>query len=274
MSVTTIAHLMSQHEQLEHASDSPLLDCQILMACAISQSREWLYAHNEYRLNEDELLRFAGFIEQRQSGVPVAYITGTKAFWNHTLEVSPATLVPRPETELLVETLLSRFSNEPLTVADLGTGCGAIAVSIAAERPNWDVIGVDLSKAALCIASRNGCGLGNVRWITASWCKHFSNNSIDVIVSNPPYVRQGDDHLHNLTHEPADALVGGDDGLLHIREIVKDGYHCLKKGGWILIEHAPDQGWEVSQLLRAAGFTKIESLKDIEMRPRAAFAQR
>ena len=274
MSDTTIAHLMGQHELLEQASDSPLLDCQILMAHVIGQTREWLYAHNEYQLKEGELFRFAGFIEQRQSGVPVAYITGTKEFWNHTLEVSPATLVPRPETELLVETLLNRFSNDPLTVVDLGTGSGAIAVSIAAERLNWNVIGVDLSQAALYIAARNACGLNNLTWITGSWCRHFSTNSIDVIVSNPPYVCQGDDHLHNLTHEPAGALIGGDDGLLHIREIVKDGYHCLKKKGWILIEHAPNQGPDVSQLLRAAGFTRIESLDDLEKRPRAAIAQR
>jgi release factor glutamine methyltransferase len=254
------------------ASDTPLLDCQVLIAHVLGKPREWLYAHPEYVLGNSEHERLQEYIERYVNGEPVAYITGNREFWKHTLKVSPATLIPRPETELLVETLLDRFQDQPLDLVDLGTGSGAIAISLAADRPGWHVTGLECSLPALRIARVNGTGLTNISWVAGSWCRCLAPGSVDIIVSNPPYIRVGDSHLDGLRYEPGAALLGGNDGLDCIRQIAQEGYDCLKPDGHILIEHGFDQQQAVCQILEANAFTDIETLIDQQGNDRAVFA--
>ncbi len=274
MQTATIEQLLSQHDLLKQVSDSPLLDCQILMSFVLDKPREWLYAHSEHNPSEKELDRYRDLVSRRLSGEPIAYITGTKEFWNRSFKVSKDTLVPRPETELLVETILKRFGREPMTVLDLGTGTGAVAVCLAEERPDWTVIGAEINSDAINVARHNGEGLKNLSWLAAHWCDSVARGSVDVIVSNPPYVCAGDPHLVRLEHEPINALVSGPDGLDDIRHITHHGYDCLTNDGWIVIEHGFDQDDSVRDMLQARGFTNIETLDDLSGRPRVSLGQR
>lgn len=270
----TIRQLLAQHEALADVSDSPLLDSQILMCQALDKPREWLYSHDEHRPSNRETRHYMTLVSRRAAGEPVAYLTGTREFWKRDFQVTKDTLIPRPETELLVETLLHRLPEEPLTVLDVGTGCGAIAVSLALERPEWRVIGSDLSSAAVAVARQNGADLANLAWFAGSLCRGIKAGSIDAIVSNPPYIREKDPHLSELTFEPKSALTAGPDGLDYIREIAGQGFNCLTSAGCMLIEHGMDQGAEVRSILAKSGFGSIETLPDIGNRPRATWGQR
>jgi release factor glutamine methyltransferase len=270
-----IASLINRDaHRLETVSASPLLDCQIIAGHVLGKDRTWLYAHDDAELSDTEFSTYRSLIERRLKGEPVAYITGHREFWNRSFEVSSATLVPRPETELLVATLLDAFDNSPRVVVDLGTGSGIIAVCLAAERAAWQVTGVDLSREALYVAAVNGRGLPNLTWSQGRWCDELKENSIDILVSNPPYIREADPHLEFLSHEPRTALVSGSDGLEAIREIVSSGYDCLKPGGSLMLEHGYDQQQDVKDLMRRRGFTQIESYRDLDDTPRAVMGRR
>jgi release factor glutamine methyltransferase len=204
---------------------------------------------------------FLDFAARRRRGEPVAYIVGHKEFYGLRLAVNPAVLVPRPETELLVELALRQ---EPPRVADLGTGSGAIALAVKRHRPSTRVVGVDSSAAALQVARRNSTALGlDVDWRHGRWFAPLTGECFELIVSNPPYVARGDPHLADLGFEPIDALVSGADGLDAIREIASGARAHLARGGWLMLEHGCGQDAEVRRLLQRQGLEEVQSWPDL-----------
>ncbi|MBT4494172.1 MAG: peptide chain release factor N(5)-glutamine methyltransferase [Gammaproteobacteria bacterium] len=260
--------------KLDGISDTPLLDCQIMLGHVLGKPREWLYGHSDATLTDTETTCFQQMLTRRQNGEPIAYITGTRSFWKREFMVTPAVLIPRPETELIIDTVLERLDDASINVLDLGTGSGAIAISLAAERTTWQVTGIDNSGEALSIARLNGEGLLNLDWLEGSWCNGIKAASVDLIVSNPPYVEEGDSHLDQLTFEPVSALTSGPDGLDAIRDIVPAGYHCLKTGGLLIVEHGYRQQPTVMSLFDAAGFKDVEGLVDLQGNPRLVLGKK
>jgi len=240
-------------------------------------SRSYLFAHPEDVPDEAALKRFESLLERRHAGEPMAYIMGIKEFWSHELLVSPATLVPRPETELLVELALREIPRKAeWQILDLGTGCGAIAIALASERMLCEVTAVDVNEEALAIAKENArqLSLGNISFAHGSWSEPVRSRLFDIIVSNPPYVRSGDDALAELRYEPVEALVAGEDGLDAIRTLAADCGQILKAGGTLLIEHGADQPDEVAAILGAAAWVDISSHADFAGHPRVTVARR
>lgn len=253
-------------------------DARLLMAHAAGKPVSWLYAHGDALLDLATLQRFHSLVEARISGEPVAYLTGTRAFWRLELEVSSDTLIPRPETELLVELSLARLPvATEARVADLGTGSGAIALVIAKERPRARVIATDASPGALEVAKRNalGNGITNVEFRHGSWFAPLQDERFDLIASNPPYIADDDPHLQqgDLRFEPATALSSGSDGLQDIREIVSHAGEHLVAGGWLLLEHGFDQGAVIRELLGRAGFVGVTTETDLESRDRVTLGR-
>ena len=222
---------------------------------------------------------FSQLLARRQAGEPVAYMTGTQGFWTLDLEVSTATLIPRPETELLVELALARIPVDAASrMADLGTGSGAIALAIARERPRATVVATDASEAALAVARGNALRnrIGNIEFRHGDWFAPLAGESFDLIASNPPYIAEGDPHLDegDLRFEPPSALSSGADGLDAIRRIVRDAPAHLHADGWLLLEHGWEQGAAVCALLVEAGFAAVETARDLEGRDRVTFGRR
>lgn len=248
-------------------------DAEILLGHAAGISRSQLLAYPERLLTLEQYGVFRNMLGRRRNGEPVAYLTGCREFWSLPLKVTPATLVPRPETELLVEQALMLLPpGDELAVLDLGTGCGAIALAIAGERSHCRVTGSDVCEDALRVARENQdrLALENIGWAQGSWYQAVAQRKFDLIVSNPPYVADGDPHLAqgDLPHEPALALASGKDGLNAIREIIDGAPSHLNKSGWLLLEHGFDQQKPVLQLLIAAGFDKVCGHKDLAGIPR------
>ncbi len=261
---------------LESVSESPRIDAEALLTRALDVSRSYLYTHPEDELDDAAVERYFRSVEQRSGGVPLAYITGTKEFWSLELMVGPDTLIPRPETELLVELALRHLPADGTgSVLDLGTGTGAIALAIASERPNCHVIAVDVNPGALAIARENArqLELPNVECRLGDWTEPVAGMTFDVLAANPPYVAAGDPVLDNLRHEPADALAAGDDGLEAIRRLARDCRRIVAPAGVLVLEHGADQQQAVADLLRAAGWTGIEAYRDLAGLPRAALAR-
>lgn len=255
------------------------IDAEWLLAHALDRPRTWLFAHAADPVPIDVAERFEAMLARRQSGEPVAYLTGTQGFRTLELEVSPATLIPRPETELLVELALARIPvDAEVRVADLGTGSGAIALAIAKERPRAAVIATDSSAAALEVARRNATRnrIATVEFREGDWLAPLAGETFDLIASNPPYIAEGDPHLGegDLRFEPPTALSSGADGLDAIRRIVRDAPAHLAAGGWLLLEHGWDQGEAVRALLQAAGFIDVETAQDLEGRDRVTLGRR
>ena len=253
-------------ETLESVSDSARLDAELLLMRAIDVSRSYLIAHPEDCLDAAAWERYSRAIDERREGKPVAYITGEKEFWSMPLMVSPATLVPRPDTELLVEQALGFVSRRGVSrVLDLGTGSGAVALAIAKDRPLADVTATDLSADALAIARENArqFDIGNVTFEQGDWLEPVRDREFDVIVSNPPYVRADDPALEALSFEPRDALVAGADGLDAIRRIAVDAVDVIVEGGWLLVEHGADQGAAVAEIFRDAGWQDVRTVQDL-----------
>lgn len=251
------------------------VDAELLLLHLVQQSRSWLFTHADGVPDMDVQTAYAALVERRAAGEPVAYITGRRGFWSLDLEVTPATLIPRPETELLVELALQRLPPDAACrVADLGTGSGAIALAIARERPRVQVIATDASTAALAVARRNAQrhAIGNVTFVHGDWLAPLAGQRFELIVSNPPYIEAADPHLTrgDLRHEPASALASGVDGLDDIRRIVRDAHGHLEPGGWLLFEHGWNQGDAVCGLLEAAGCTDIFTAQDLEQRDRVS----
>jgi len=263
-------------DRLAHVSPSPQLDSQVLLAHVLDVSRSWLYTHGDIVLTSEQLAQFEALMSRRLAGEPIAYITGQRAFWKMDLRVTRATLVPRPETELLVESALERLAADSLTVVDVGTGTGAIAIALAMERPRWSVYATDNCPAALAVAAGNAgtWAEGRVGLMRADWLAPFAIGSLDAIISNPPYVREKDEHLEQLGYEPRAALVAGADGLDAITRIISQSTVCLRPGGWLMLEHGFDQQDAVSRLLDRAGLVNIEALGDYGGQPRVLIAQK
>jgi release factor glutamine methyltransferase len=249
------------------------VDAEVLLAYALSKSRSWLIAHADDVLSAEHASAYTVLVEQREAGEPVAYITGRRGFWSLDLEVTPATLIPRPETELLVELALERLPVDAASrVVDLGTGTGAIALSIARERPRAQVIATDASVEALAVAQRNAerHAIKNVSFAHGDWFAPLCEQRFNVIVSNPPYIESHDPHLNqgDLRFEPMSALASGSDGLDDIRRIIDGAGRHLVPGGWLLFEHGWNQGDAVRMLLRNASFMKVSTTRDLEQRDR------
>lgn len=253
-------------------------DAALLLAHVLQRPHAWLYAHGDEILAGADLGRYEALLERRVAGEPVAYLTGTRGFWRFDLQVTPDTLIPRPETELLVELALERLSaDRDLRVADLGTGSGAIALALAHERPRAEVFACDASAAALSVARANASALdlGNVAFREGDWFAPLAGERFDLVASNPPYVAEGDPHLGegDLRFEPASALSSGNDGLDDIRRIVAAAPAHLLRGGWLLLEHGHDQGDAVRALMQGAGFAQVETRRDLEQRDRVTLGR-
>ena len=275
--MTTLGYLAdSATRTLAAASDSPRLDAELLLAEAAGVSRSTVVAFPERTVDSDVRDAFEQLVARRRADVPVAYLLGRREFFSLTLEVGPSVLVPRSETELVVETAMGLIcESEPLAVLDLGTGSGAIALAIKNERPRANVTAVDSSTEALEIARRNAAALDvDVEFIESEWFGALERRQFDVIVANPPYVRSDDPALPiALRHEPAAALDGGSDGLDAIRVIVSTAIRHLTPGGHLLVEHGDDQGTASAQLAERAGFRDVRTLADLAGRDRLLIAR-
>jgi release factor glutamine methyltransferase len=242
------------------------LDAAVLLAHVLGRSRTWLFAHAEVPVAADCGARFAALIERRAAGEPIAYLSGSKSFWTLELTVGPAVLVPRPETELLVERALALLPLENVRAVDLGTGSGAIALALASERPLWRVTATDLSAQALALARANAFALGReLELLEGDWLKCLPGRSFELIVSNPPYVPAEDPALAGLgvRYEPRLALEAGADGMEHLRRIARDAPRHLVPGGWLLLEHGEHQARGVRDELVARGFAQVRSHRDL-----------
>jgi release factor glutamine methyltransferase len=256
-------------------SDSPRLDAEILLGKVLGLSRAALIAHDGDALADDSERAYAELIAKRTAGIPVAYLTGTREFWSLSLNVSPGVLVPRPETEVLVEQALRLKSpNDPCSVLDLGTGSGAIALAIATERPHWMVTGIDISPVALNVARQNARALDicNVDWALGSWFERVPGRRFDLIVSNPPYVAGADPALAALAAEPALALTPGPTGLEALAAIISQAVAHLSEHGWLLLEHGSAQARQVISLLERQGMSSIRTVPDFAGKPRVTLA--
>jgi release factor glutamine methyltransferase len=264
-------------KRLSPVTESARLDAEILLCQTIDMPRSYLFAHPEDDLDDLSRDRFAALVERRLQGEPMSYITGTREFWSRELLVSPATLVPRPETELLVELALREIPRQAeWQILDLGTGSGAIAISIAAERLLCTVTATDVSAGALGIARENvrQAGLANVNVLLGNWTAPVENQQFNIILSNPPYVREDDEALLNLRHEPLSALASGKDGLDDLRILATDCAAILAAGGWLMMEHGADQKGDVAGLLKTAGWAGITCHNDLAGLPRVTVARR
>lgn len=255
--------------ELATTSPTPALDAQALLMHAAGLNRGELITRAGATLGQEAEHRYAAFVARRKAGEPVAYVTGAREFWSLDFSVNATTLIPRPETELLVEKALARIAPDTqAAVADLGTGCGAIAIVIASERPRARVFASDCSADALATARANALRLGasSIGWRHGNWLGAFADEArFDVIVANPPYVRADDPHLADgdIRFEPRAALVSGSDGLDAIRAIATGAKHHLVPAGWLLIEHGRDQAHAVATLLRRAGYRNIVCHRDL-----------
>ncbi|WP_271410767.1 peptide chain release factor N(5)-glutamine methyltransferase [Pseudomonas sp. Q1-7] len=273
--MTIIASLLSQARLPD--SPTPRLDAELLLAAALGKPRSFLHTWPERVVSSDVAECYAGYLARRRGGEPVAYILGHQGFWSLDLEVAPDTLIPRPDTELLVETALALQPTGPAEVLDLGTGSGAIALALACERPAWQVAGVDRISAAVQLAERNRARLklNNVRFLESHWFSSLGERRFALIVSNPPYIPARDPHLAegDVRFEPASALVAGVDGLDDIRQIIDQAPRHLLPGGWLLLEHGFDQAPAVRDLLASAGFERVESRRDLGGHERISLGQ-
>ncbi|TZF90746.1 peptide chain release factor N(5)-glutamine methyltransferase [Cognatilysobacter lacus] len=248
-----------------------------LLAHVLGRTPAWLLAHGDAVPEPAVIHRFQDLVARREAGEPVAYLTGRRGFWTFDLEVGPAVLIPRPETELLVELALQRAPGGRSDIADLGTGSGAIALALATGRPEARVVATDASAAALDIARGNATRLQlrNITFVEGDWFAPLGNARFDLVVSNPPYIPERDPHLEqgDLRHEPSSALVSGADGLDAIRMLAAGAPNHLRAGGWLLVEHGYDQGDAVRALFIGAGLCEVSSARDLEHRDRVTLGR-
>lgn len=262
--------------QLEAVSDSPRLDMELLLCAILDKPRSYLFTWPDKMLDEAQQAALAASVERRLNGEPVAHIVGHTGFWTLQLAVSPDTLIPRPETELLVELALARLPEQGGRVADLGTGTGAIALALASERPDIEVTGCDRVAAAVSLAEQNrqSLGLSNVRFLEGSWFEPLDGR-FALIASNPPYIDPEDPHLSqgDVRFEPDSALVAADKGMADIRHIASTAPAFLAPGGWLMFEHGYDQGPASAALLRELGYSAVETVKDYGERDRVTLGR-
>tara|TARA_B110000858_G_scaffold177469_1_gene212461 strand:- start:624 stop:1460 length:837 start_codon:yes stop_codon:yes gene_type:complete len=276
--MATIKQALAQANSLQQIGESWRLDAELLLAEAIMQSREYLFTWPDQQLTDAQFQTFGVYCERRRAGEPVAYILGRQAFWDFELIVNPSVLIPRPETELLVEAALELLGNtSAATILDLGTGSGAIALALAANDMRWAVTAVDSSEPALAVARKNAkqLQLSNIEFVQTSWCDGLPIDYFDLIAANPPYIEKGDHHLNegSLPFEPISALLADENGLADIRAIAEQARRCLKKNSWLLIEHGYQQKDAVEKILVEAGYANIECAKDLAKLDRLTKAQ-
>jgi release factor glutamine methyltransferase len=278
--ITKGAALASAAARLQ-AMPGARLEAQLLLCHALSCTRGALLVREEELLEPAQLAAIEGAVERRARGEPLAYITGRKEFWSLELQVTPAVLVPRPETELVVErclALLAPLTLEAADIADLGTGSGAIALALARERPRWQVTATDQSKAALAVAIGNASALGlaNVRFAAGDWFVPLADERYDLLASNPPYIALGDAALDDpaLRHEPSGALASGPTGLEALAALIAGAPAHLRESGWLVMEHGATQAASVADLLVARGFRHVRCHADLAGLARVTEAQR
>ncbi|MCP8899105.1 peptide chain release factor N(5)-glutamine methyltransferase [Gilvimarinus xylanilyticus] len=259
--------LRAAAQQLSASSDSARLDAEVLLAFVLQCSRTYLFTWPEKTLASEPQAQFEALVRARQNGKPIAYLTGQQEFWSLPLHTAPDTLIPRADTELLVETALQLPVSDRARVLDLGTGTGAIALAIASEKPDWVVTAVDKMPGAVTLAARNSEALQlPIQVLQSDWFSALSREpGFDIIVSNPPYIAADDLHLAqgDVRFEPASALTAGADGLDDIRLIATQARDYLTPGGWLLVEHGWQQASDVQALFTEAGFAGVRSEKDL-----------
>jgi release factor glutamine methyltransferase len=255
--------------RLQRVTDQPRHEAEILLAAALGRSRAWVMAHPDERILDcDATDRYEACVTRRSHGEPVAYVLGEKEFWSLPLKVTPDVLIPRPETELVVELSLARLPrDQPARVLDLAAGSGAVALALARELPRATVVGTDISEAAVAVARHNAqrLGLANVEFRTGSWFDPVAQERFDLIASNPPYIAAGDDRVEAAVRrfEPHGALFAGSDGLEALRFIAAAAGRHLSPGGWLVVEHGDRQGLAMRELLSAAGFAEVATYQDL-----------
>lgn len=277
--MTTLAQALKQAISQLQMHDQAGLDAEVLLAHVLNKPRVYLHTWPEAELSHDQELQFLDMIRQRAAGQPVAYLTGQREFWSMNFAVTPDSLIPRPETELLVERTLALLpANQTLRVADLGTGSGAIAIALAHERKHWRLYAIDRSFQCVKLAQHNARRLDvdNLCFINADWSKALADQSFDAIVANPPYIADHDPHLQqgDVCFEPASALTSGPQGLDDLRSLTKEALRVLKPGGWIVLEHGMNQAASLHKLLNNIAFTNIATTPDLAGLERVSCAQK
>lgn len=264
--------LKSACSQLESATDSPRLDAELLLAYCLGQSRSYLYAYPETELTSLQLDFFNHLIDQRKKSIPIAYLIGEKEFWSLNFKISIHTLIPRPATESLVAFVLDNFTNPTLDICDLGTGSGAIAISLAKHRPKWSITAVDLQPGALAMARANAnkhqCK--NIEFYCSYWFDKLSDKKFDIIISNPPYIDPHDIHLNkgDVQHEPKQALISQQQGLEDLFYLISASQKHLNPNGTLILEHGYNQQAQIIDAMLKQGMEEVQGHMDDEQMPR------
>ena len=265
-------------DTLAAVSDSALLDAEVLLCLALNKQRSHLRAWPDLQLQPEHLSAFKALLEQRRQGMPVAYITGNREFWSRDFQVTPDVLIPRPDTELLIELSLNLIpANEAAKIIDLGTGSGIIAITLAAERPHAHISATDFSLAALRIAQLNADKhhINNIQFYQSDWFADIPNTKFNLIISNPPYIAEDDSHLQqgDVRFEPQTALCAAERGLGDIKTIADAARNYLEPCGHLLIEHGYDQQQQVQALFKDLQYDKVQTYTDLSGQPRVTYGQ-
>ena len=276
--MATIKQTLALAGRLDGLSDTARLDVAVLLAHALERDKTYLYTWPDRELTAAQQQVFESLLAQRQKGVPIAYLVGEKEFWSLPIKVSSDTLIPRPDTELLVQLGLELFdSDSPRTIADLGTGTGAIALALAHERSRWQVLGADISPQIVALAEQNRVAfqLMNLRFVVSDWCSALPKQAFDLILGNPPYIAADDPHLlcGDVRFEPKTALVSEEDGLHDIKCIATQAKDHLKLQGFLLLEHGCQQAQAVREILSAVGYSNMKTFQDLAGLDRATQCQ-
>ncbi len=266
-------NILSKH------SDSPLLDAEVLLGFVLCKTRSYLRAWCDNEVTADQCATFLDLVQQRQQGVPVAYLTGIREFWSRDFIVTPDVLIPRPDTELLIELSLQLIPrHQTVNIIDLGTGSGIIAVTLAVERPNAQITAVDISLAALAVARHNAQyhQVTNIDFYQSHWFDHVLNAPFHLVISNPPYIAKDDEHLQqgDLRFEPKSALIAEEQGLSDIKTIADNARRYLAPEGHLLVEHGYDQAPQIQAIFNALDYDKVQSYQDLSGNERVTYGQK